>query len=96
VEDGAVDVRSRPFRPRACGRPACCSASFLRREIKRYPQSARSWRRQTGQLAGTSKNTDRASDLLRRERERVLLSEQEWPSVERERVVSEGEDIDEQ
>jgi hypothetical protein len=26
----------------------------------------------------------------------VLLSEQEWPSAERERVVSEGEDIDEQ
>jgi predicted dithiol-disulfide oxidoreductase (DUF899 family) len=25
----------------------------------------------------------------------VLLSEQEWPSAERERVVSEGEDIDE-
>jgi hypothetical protein len=30
--------------------------------------------------AGTSEHTDRASDLLRRERERVLLSEQEWPS----------------
>jgi hypothetical protein len=35
------------------------------------------------------------SDLLRRERECVLLSEQEWPSVERERVVSEGENTDE-
>jgi hypothetical protein len=44
---------------------------------------------------GTSKHTDRASDLLRRER-RVLLSEREWPSVERERVVSGGEDRDEQ
>jgi hypothetical protein len=30
-----------------------------------------------------SEHTDRASDLLRRERERVLLSEQEWPSAER-------------
>jgi hypothetical protein len=46
--------------------------------------------------AGTSEHTDRASDLLRRERERVLLSEQEWPFVERERVVLEGEDIDKQ
>jgi hypothetical protein len=34
---------------------------------------------------GTSEHADRASDLLRRERERVLLSEQEWPSAERER-----------
>jgi hypothetical protein len=42
--------------------------------------------------AGTSEHTDRASDLLRREREQVLLSEQEWPSFceERERVVSKG------
>jgi ribosomal protein S8E len=45
---------------------------------------------------GTSEHTGRASGLLRRERERVLLSEQEWPSAQRERVVSEGEDIDEQ
>jgi hypothetical protein len=45
---------------------------------------------------GTSEHTDRPSDLLRGERERVLLSEQEWPSAERERVVLEGEDIDEQ
>jgi hypothetical protein len=42
---------------------------------------------------GTSEHTNRASELLRRER--VLLSEQEWPSTERERVVSEGEDTDE-
>jgi hypothetical protein len=40
--------------------------------------------------AGTSEHTDRVSDLLRRERERVLLSEPEWPSAEREQVVSEG------
>jgi hypothetical protein len=45
---------------------------------------------------GTSEHTDRASDLLRRERERVLLSEHEWSSAERERVMSEGEDIHEQ
>jgi hypothetical protein len=51
-EDGTVDVRSGPFRRRARGRPACCSASFLRREIKRDPQSARSWRRRTGQAGG--------------------------------------------
>jgi hypothetical protein len=34
AEVGAVDVRSGPFRRRACGRLACCSAGFLRREIK--------------------------------------------------------------
>jgi hypothetical protein len=45
---------------------------------------------------GTSEHTDRASDLLREEIERVLLSGQEWPSAERERGVSEGEDVDEQ
>jgi hypothetical protein len=42
AEDGAVDVRSGPFCRRACGRPAYCSAGFLRREIKRDPQTARS------------------------------------------------------
>jgi hypothetical protein len=41
-----------PFRRRARGWPACCSADFLRREIKRDPQSARSWRRQLGQADG--------------------------------------------
>jgi hypothetical protein len=30
-----------------------------------------------------------------REKRQVLLSEQEWPSTEREQVVSEGEDTDE-
>jgi hypothetical protein len=35
---------------------------------------------------GTSEHTDRASDPLRRERERVLLSEQEWPSFYGERA----------
>jgi hypothetical protein len=41
---------------------------------------------------GTSEHTDRVSDILMRERERVLLSEREWPSFcrERERVVSKG------
>jgi hypothetical protein len=42
------------------GRPACCSAGFLRREIKRSPQIERV--------------------TFWGERERVLLSEQEWPS----------------
>jgi hypothetical protein len=37
-------------------------------------------------LAGTSEHTDRASDFLRRERERVLLSKQEWPSFYIERA----------
>jgi hypothetical protein len=37
-----------------------------------------------GRPTGTSKQRDQASDLLRRERERVLLSKREWHSEERE------------
>jgi hypothetical protein len=50
AEDGAVDVHSGPFCRRARGRPACYSASFLRREIKH--DRARSWWRRTGQTGG--------------------------------------------
>jgi hypothetical protein len=59
-----VDVRSGPF---------------LRRAILRVRAAGGGER---DRPAGTSEHTDRASDLLRRERERerVLLSEQEWPS----------------
>jgi hypothetical protein len=41
---------------------------------------------------GIYEERDKASDLL--SRERVLLSKRKWPSEERERVVSEGEDRD--
>jgi hypothetical protein len=81
-----------PLRTR--GHPAYCSAGFLRREIKRNPQSTRSWRRRTGQ-AGGDIWAHRSSEWPSDERERELLSEQEWPSAEREQVVSEGEDRDE-
>jgi hypothetical protein len=74
AEDGAVDVRSGPFRRRAILRERAASGGERDRP------------------AGTSEHTDRASDLLKRETERVLLLEQEWPSFygERERVVSKG------
>jgi hypothetical protein len=62
VEDGAVDVRSGPFR----------RCAILRARAAGGGERDRS--------AGTSEHTDRASDLLWRERERVLLSEREWPS----------------
>jgi hypothetical protein len=64
TEDGKVDVLSGPFRCRAILR--ACAAGGGKRE----------------RPAGTSEDTDRANDLLRRERERelVLLSEQECPS----------------
>jgi hypothetical protein len=52
TEDDAVDVCSGPFRRRARGRPVCCSTGFLRREIKRDPQSTRSWRWRTRQADG--------------------------------------------
>jgi hypothetical protein len=61
MEDGTVDVRSCPFRRHAILRAR--AAGGVERDSP----------------AGTSEHTDRASDLLRRERERerVLLSEQE-------------------
>jgi hypothetical protein len=62
-----------PFRRHAHGQPACCSAGFLRTEIKHDPQSTCSWRRRRDRPAGTSEHTDQASDLLRRERERVSV-----------------------
>jgi hypothetical protein len=68
AEDGAVDVRSGPFRRRAILRARAVGGS--------------DWDRP----AGTSEQTNRASDLLRRERERVLLLEQKWPSFCGERV----------
>jgi hypothetical protein len=40
---------------------------------------------------GTSEQRDRVSERPSEKRERVLLSEREWPSAVRERVVSEGE-----
>jgi hypothetical protein len=55
VEDGAVDVRSGPFRRRAILR-ACAAGGGKR-----------------GRPAGTSKCTDRASDLLRGERASVVV-----------------------
>jgi hypothetical protein len=80
-----VDVRSGPFRRRVRGRPACCSTSFFRREIKRDPQSAHSWSSERDKPAGTSEHIDQASDLLRREsdcccrnRSGLLRRESEW------------------
>jgi hypothetical protein len=72
AEDGAVDVRSGPFRRRVILRARAAG------------DGEREW------PTGTSEHTDRASDLLRRERERerVLLSEQEWPSFCGERAGS--------
>jgi hypothetical protein len=62
AEDGAVDVRSGPFRRRAILRAHAAGSGERDRPM------------------GTSEHTDRVSDLLRRERVCVLLSEQEWPS----------------
>jgi hypothetical protein len=64
TKDSTVDVRSGPFR--RCAILRACAAGGNKRD----------------RPAGTSEYTDRASDHLRREREReeVLLSEQEWPS----------------
>jgi hypothetical protein len=53
------------------------SSPFRRRAILRARATGGSER---DRPAGTYEHTDRASDLLRRERERVLLSGQEWPS----------------
>jgi hypothetical protein len=63
VEDGAVDVRSGPFRRRAILTARTAGGGERDRPV------------------GTSEHTDRVSGLLRREREIVLLSEQEWPGL---------------
>jgi hypothetical protein len=55
AEDGAVDVRSSPFRCRAILRARAGGGGERDRP------------------AGTSKHTDRASDLLRRERTSVVV-----------------------
>jgi hypothetical protein len=62
-----------PFRHRARGRLACCSAGFLRREIKSDPQSVRSWIGERDRMVGTSEHTDRVSDFLWRERASVVV-----------------------
>jgi hypothetical protein len=67
-----------------------CSGPFRRRAILRARAAGGGeWDRP----AGTSEHTDRASDLLRRERERssvVVRNRSGLVSAERERVVSKG------
>jgi hypothetical protein len=93
VEDGTVDAG--PFRCCAhkAGRPAVALA-FRGEKLSTILRARAVGGGERDRPTGTSEHTDRASDLLRREkereRERVLLSEQEWPSAERERVVSKG------
>jgi hypothetical protein len=80
---GGSDVRSGPFRRRArtAGRPATSSA-FWGEKLSAILKARAAGGGERDRPAGTSEHTDRASDLLRRERERerVLLSEQVWPS----------------
>jgi hypothetical protein len=63
-----------PFRRRARGRPACCSAGFLRREKLSAILRARvAGSGERDRPAGTYEHTDRASDLLRRKRVSVVV-----------------------
>jgi hypothetical protein len=48
-----------------------------------------------GRRGHLSREIEQVTFREERERERELLSEREWPSEERERVVLEGEDKDE-
>jgi hypothetical protein len=57
-----------PCHRHARGRLACCSASFLRREIEILRARAAGGS-ERGKPVGTSEERDRASDLLRRESE---------------------------
>jgi hypothetical protein len=70
AEDGAVDVRSGPFRrrARAAGRPATVSA-FWGEKLSAILRARTAGGGERDMPAGTSEHTDRASDLLRRERE---------------------------
>jgi hypothetical protein len=83
-----------PLSPsRTRGRPAYCSASFLRREIKHDPQSARSWQWRTGQGGGDirahrssewpSKERERESVCCCRNRSVLLWRESEWCQKEK-------------
>jgi hypothetical protein len=88
-----------PFCRRTCGRPACCSGSFLRRERERESTILRARAAsgsERGRLAGTFEQGDRASDLLRRESECCCQNGSGLLRGERERVVLDGEDRDEQ
>jgi hypothetical protein len=74
VEDGAVDIRSCPFRRCAILRARAAGGDERDRPT------------------GTSEDTDRASDLLRRERESECCCRNRsgLASAERERLVSKG------
>jgi hypothetical protein len=74
VEDGAVDVRSGPFRRRTILRARAAGCGERDRP------------------AGTSEHTNRASDLLRRERasECCCRNRSGLAFADRERVVSKG------
>jgi hypothetical protein len=74
VEDGTVDVRSGPFRcrARAVGRPAAAPA-FVGEKLSVILRARAAGDGERDRPAGTSEHTDRASDLLRRQRASVVV-----------------------
>jgi hypothetical protein len=74
AEDGAVDVRSGPFRrhARVADRPAAAPA-FWGEKLSSILRVRAAGGGERELPAGTSDHTDRASDLLRRERERASV-----------------------
>jgi hypothetical protein len=78
TEDGAVDVHSVPFRlhAHAAGRPAA-APTFWGEKLSAVLKEHTAGGGERDRPAGTSEQTYRVNDLLRRERERVLLSELE-------------------
>jgi hypothetical protein len=86
AEDGAVDVRSGPFRrdSRATGRPATAPA-FCGEKLSKILRVRAAGDGKRDRPVGTSDHTDRASDLLKREsecccrnRSGLLRRENEW------------------
>jgi hypothetical protein len=86
AEDGAIHVRSGPFRRRTCaaGRPAAAPA-FRGEKLSVILRAHAAGSGERNRSAVTSEHTDRASDLLRRESEcccrnksGLLQRESEW------------------
>jgi hypothetical protein len=74
AEDGAVDVHSGPFRrrARAAGRPAAAPA-FCGEKLSVILRARATGDGEWDRPAGTSEHTDRANDLLSRERTSVFV-----------------------
>jgi hypothetical protein len=90
TEDGAVDVRSSPFRRRTRGRSLAAGPTFRGEKLSAILIAGTAGSGERDRPARTSEHTDRASDLLRRESEcccrnmgGLMRRENEWCQKEK-------------